>query len=96
MERVRRWDKLGRLTFVPFSDPRAKELLREADWSTFFGSFHLVGPDGKRWSGAEAVPELLELLPGGRIPAWVLKNVPGAARVNGWIYSWISHHRGKK
>lgn len=53
-------------------------------------SFHLIGPDGKALSGAEALPKLIALLPGGRPVALALKRCPPASRSATLAYSVFS------
>jgi hypothetical protein len=51
---------------------------------------HLVGPDGTRTSAGAALPALLGLLSGGRVPAAVLGRFP---RLTGAGYRWVASHR---
>ena len=53
-------------------------------------SWHLISPDGDRWSAGAAAPPLLRLLPGGRAPAAVLAAAPRATER---AYRWVSDHR---
>ena len=57
-------------------------------------AMHLVlpPPDGRVLSGADAVPELLGLLPGKRWLAWGFR-VPGVAPVARRLYAWIARRR---
>ena len=91
---ITRWDRRGRFEAVPFSDPRAEKLLSVMDRETFFGSFHLVLPDGTVKSGSEAIPDVLAALPGGRPASWLLVHAPGAKWMSARIYDWISRRRG--
>lgn len=53
-------------------------------------SFHLLAPDGERLSGGAAVPALLRLLRGGRLPAAAFARFPGATDRG---YRWVATHR---
>jgi len=53
-------------------------------------SWHLVAPDGRRWSAGYAAPPLLRLLPAGRAPAEALAAAP---EVTDRIYRWVADHR---
>jgi len=71
LEKVLAWDRHDRLRPVALQDPEAKRLLADKSEEERMASWHLVTPDGERFSAGEAVPLLLALLPGGRIPARV-------------------------
>jgi len=51
---------------------------------------HAVTPDGRVWSGGQAVRVILAQLPGGRIIASIAAAFPGATE---WIYRLVAHHR---
>jgi predicted DCC family thiol-disulfide oxidoreductase YuxK len=53
-------------------------------------SWHLVAPDGRRWSAGYAAPPLLRLLPAGRAPAAALAAAPG---ITDLVYRWVADHR---
>src|SRR6266704_3243962 len=78
---LRRWDRERRIALVPFQD-RARVAAFHIPLPALAAAMHLVlpPPDGRVLSGADAVPELLELLPGKRGLAWGFR-VPGVARV---------------
>jgi len=54
------------------------------------GSWHLVSPDGRRWSAGAAAPPLLRLVPGGRLPAAAMAAAPQATER---AYRWVADHR---
>src|SRR5207244_13502624 len=62
---LRRWDRERRIALVPFQD-RARVAAFQIPLPALAAAMHLVlrPPDGGVLSGAEAVPELVELLPG--------------------------------
>ena len=53
-------------------------------------SWHLICADGTRHSGGDAIPPLLGLLPGGRLPAAAFARFPGATSR---AYRWVAEHR---
>lgn len=53
-------------------------------------SWHLVAPDGRRWSAGHAAPPLLRLLPGGRPAAAILAATPA---LTDRVYRLIASHR---
>src|SRR5262245_26796514 len=91
VEWVRRRDHAGRFDFVAFQD---------AVRATRFGipvpilaaALHLVRADRMVFSGADAAPEILRLLPRWRAVAWVFA-VPGVLPIARRVYAWIAARR---
>jgi predicted DCC family thiol-disulfide oxidoreductase YuxK len=89
-ERLRRWDRGGRLRFAPLRSSEADDLLHELTPDARRSSWHLVAPDGRVTSGGRAIPGVLELLPGGRPLATLAERFPG---VTDRAYRWTADHR---
>jgi predicted DCC family thiol-disulfide oxidoreductase YuxK len=85
-----RWDREGRLRPVALQRPEAGALLADLDPAERMASWHLVSPDGRRVSAGAALPSLLRLLPGGRLPAAVLGGLPHLTSAG---YRWVAAHR---
>lgn len=85
-----RWDRAGRLTPIALQRREAEELLRELTPAERMASWHLIAPGGERFSAGAALTRLLQLLPGGRLPANALALFPApTARA----YRWVAEHR---
>jgi predicted DCC family thiol-disulfide oxidoreductase YuxK len=87
---VLRADRHRRLVPVELGSEEANALLSELQLEERAASWHLVAPDGRRWSAGAAAPPLLELLPSGRLPARVLGAAPGLTER---AYRWVADHR---
>jgi predicted DCC family thiol-disulfide oxidoreductase YuxK len=85
-----RFDRARRLRPVALQRPEAEPLLADLDPVDRMASMHLVSPDGVRTSGGEALPTLLELLSGGRLPAAILGRFP---RLTDRGYRWVATNR---
>ncbi len=85
-----RLDTAGCLRPIALQLPEAEALLADLDPAEWMVSMHLVSPDGTRLSGGDALPPLLKLLRGGRIPAAVAARFP---RLTGAGYRWVATHR---
>lgn len=85
-----RLDRAERLRPVALQRPEAETLLADLDPAERMASMHVVSPAGTRASGGDALPSLLRLLPGGRLPAAVLERFP---RLSGAGYRWVATHR---
>ncbi len=90
VERVRAWDRLGRLSFLPFQDSTAVRFGIAPP--ALAAAMHLVLPDGRVFTGADAVPELGKLLPGKRWWTWGFA-VPGVRAAARRIYRRIAERR---
>jgi predicted DCC family thiol-disulfide oxidoreductase YuxK len=85
-------DRQRRLRPVRLSSPRGTELLSDLAPEQRFASWHLVSPQGQRWSGGAALAPVARLLgPAGRAPAAVLDRIPGLANRG---YDWVAANRG--
>ena len=87
-----RWDRGGHLRPVALHDPAAEGLLGDMAPDERMASWHLIGPDGRRWSAGAALVPLLRLLPGGRAPAAVFARFP---RLTDRGYRWVAGHRSQ-
>jgi predicted DCC family thiol-disulfide oxidoreductase YuxK len=85
-----RFDRAGRLRPVALQTPEAEALLADLDPAQRMASMHVVSPDGARSSAGEALPALLRLLAGGRLPAAALGHFP---RFTSRAYQWVATHR---
>lgn len=91
VERLRRWDREQVLHFVPFQDGQAVARFR-LELPALAAAMHLILPDGRVYAGADAVPELLRLLPRRR---WIapLFRIPGVLPLARRLYAWIAARR---
>lgn len=85
-----RFDPAGRLRPIALQRPEAEALLDDLEPAERMESMHLVSPAGTRTSAGEALPALLRLLRGGRIPAAIATRFP---RLTSAGYRWVATHR---
>lgn len=88
---LKRWDREHVLRFVPFQDEAAVARFGIA-LPALAAAMHLIVPDGRVYPGADAIPELLRLVPGKR---WLspLFRIPGVLPLARRIYAWIAMRR---
>jgi predicted DCC family thiol-disulfide oxidoreductase YuxK len=91
VERLRSWDHEHRLHYVPFQDEEAVKRFG-IGLPALAAAMHLVLPDGRVFSGADAVPELGRQLPGKRWWAWGFA-VPGVRPLARRVYRRIAQRR---
>jgi predicted DCC family thiol-disulfide oxidoreductase YuxK len=85
-----RLDRRSRLRPVALGTDAADAILVDLTPEQRAASWHLVSPDGRRWSAGTAAPQLLRLLPLGRLPAAALSRAP---RLTERAYRWAADHR---
>jgi len=90
---LQRWDREQRIALIPFQD-QARMAAFGIPLPALAAAMHLIlpAPDGRVLAGADAVPELLRLLPGKRLLAWGFR-VPGVLPVARRLYAWIARRR---
>lgn len=93
VERLRRWDTTDRLRLLPFQAPGVMDRYPDIDEAEFRKAVQLIAPDGRRWSGADAVEKALEQTRA-RPLAWLFK-LPFARPIARRGYRWIARNRSK-
>lgn len=82
----------GRLLVpLPLQDPQAARLLSGLSASERMASWHLIAPDGRRYSAGAAVAPLAALLPGWRPVRWLATALP---RTTERGYAFVARNRG--
>ena len=87
---IGRWDSRGRLAFASIQGERGTELLHAVPVGLRLASMHAVTPDGRVWSGGEAVRVILGQLPGGSFVAKLAATFPDATDV---LYRLVARNR---
>lgn len=77
-DRIGRWDSRRRLVFASIQSARGRELLHAVPADLRLASMHAVTPDGRVWSGGEAVRVIVDELPGGSVLAAFAAAFPDA------------------
>jgi predicted DCC family thiol-disulfide oxidoreductase YuxK len=89
--RVIAWDREHRVALIPFQDERAVAAFA-IEAPALAAAMHLLLPDGRVFAGADAIPELLRLLPGKRWMApWF--DIPGARILARRVYQYVAARR---
>jgi len=90
--RLSAWDREHRITLVPFQDEAAVARFG-IGLPALAAAMHLVLPDGGVSAGADAVPELLRLLPGAKRWLRLVFAVPVVRPLARRVYRWVAERR---
>ena len=88
--RLLRWDRRGRLRAAPIQGEEGDRLLADLSERDRLGSWHLVTPDGRRYSGGAATGRVARLLPAGTPVALLAETFP---RSTDRLYRWVARNR---
>lgn len=72
--------------------PETSRLIADVAPDERMASWHLISPTGARHSAGAAIPQMLRLLPGGRLPATAFAHVPKLTEKS---YRWVADHRSQ-
>jgi predicted DCC family thiol-disulfide oxidoreductase YuxK len=89
---LRRWDRDSRLELVTSQAPGTLARFPWIPAAAFADALQLIGPGGKTWQGAEALEELLRVLPRGKWIAWLF-GIPFARGLADRFYRWFARNR---
>ncbi len=89
-DKLKASDTRRRLTFASIQSARGAQLLVAVPEAQRLDSMHAVTPDGRVWSGGQAVRVILAQLPGGSILASIAAALPGATDTT---YRLVARHR---
>jgi predicted DCC family thiol-disulfide oxidoreductase YuxK len=89
---LRSWDKRQNIDVVPSQAPGVMARFPWIPRRAFAEAIQLVGPAGETWQGAEAIEQLLGVLPRGRLIAWIFK-VPFVRVLADKLYRWFARNR---
>lgn len=90
LDRVLRWDRDGRLRAAPIQSEEGDRFLADLSEEDRLASWHLVTPDGGRYSGGAAAGPLARLLPAGAPVAILAGAFP---RTTERLYRWVARNR---
>jgi predicted DCC family thiol-disulfide oxidoreductase YuxK len=92
---ISRWQQAtgDRLDYRPFQDAGIAQSFPELPRERFEASVHLIEPDGRVFSGAEAVFRSLAHVPRRRWQLWLYEHAPGVAPVTEAAYRFVARHR---
>ena len=94
MGQVRHWDEHASFEYLPLQDPSFPDRFPDLDQEALKRDMHLVGPDGRIWTAAAAVEQILHVLPVGRWLGWLFK-LPFARPIADRVYRRVADNRSR-
>ncbi|HET9440433.1 MAG TPA: DCC1-like thiol-disulfide oxidoreductase family protein [Longimicrobiales bacterium] len=91
---LEKWDRRADLAVVPSQAPGVKACFPWIPDSAYRESLQLIGPGGKTWQGAEAIEQLLNVLPRGKLISWIFR-IPLVRGMADRFYRWFARNRYK-
>jgi predicted DCC family thiol-disulfide oxidoreductase YuxK len=89
---LEKWDGAGQLSIVPSQQAGVKACFPWIPEHAYRESLQLVGPGGRTWQGAQAIEQLLTILPRGRWISWIFK-IPFVRSIADRFYRWFARNR---
>jgi predicted DCC family thiol-disulfide oxidoreductase YuxK len=86
------WDRRHLVEAVPSQAVGVQARYPWIPAQAFRESVQLIGPGGRTWQGAEAVEQLLDILPKGKLVSWVF-SIPGVRPLADRVYRWVARNR---
>jgi predicted DCC family thiol-disulfide oxidoreductase YuxK len=90
LDRLLRWDRRENLRAAPIQSEEGDELLADLTEQERLASWHLITPNGRRYSGGAAAGPMARLLPAGAPVAFLAETFP---RTTDRVYGWVARNR---
>ena len=91
---LEKWDRRDELEIIPSQTPGVAARFPWIPARAYQDALQLIGPGGKTWQGAQAVEELLNVLPRGQLISWIFK-IPFVRVIADRFYRWFARNRYK-
>jgi len=88
---LKKWER-GDLEVVPSQAPGVMARFPWIPARAYTEALQLVGPGGRTWQGSAAIEQLLNILPRGRLIAWIF-HVPFVRALADRFYRWFARNR---
>jgi predicted DCC family thiol-disulfide oxidoreductase YuxK len=91
LDRLLRWDRRENLRAAPIQSEEGDKHLADLTEQERLASWHLITPDGRRYSGGAATGPIARLLPAGVPVALLAETFP---TTTDRLYRWVARNRG--
>jgi predicted DCC family thiol-disulfide oxidoreductase YuxK len=91
---LEKWDRCHQIEIVPSQAPGVAARFPWIPPRAYSEALQLIGPGGRTWQGAAAIEQLLNVLPKGRLIAWLF-DIPFVRVLADRFYKWFARNRYK-
>ncbi|MEP6730433.1 MAG: DUF393 domain-containing protein [bacterium] len=89
---LRTWDRHLQLEIVSSQQPGVMARFPWIPARAYSDALQLIAADGTTWQGAAAIEELLNVLPRGKMIAWIFR-IPFVRSLADRFYKWFARNR---
>ncbi|HEU5183537.1 MAG TPA: DUF393 domain-containing protein [Gemmatimonadaceae bacterium] len=89
---VERWDRRDQIESIPSQNPCVRARFPWIPAEAYADAVQLIAPNGRTTQGAQAIEDLLGLLPRGWMLGWIFK-LPLVGRLADRFYRWFARNR---
>lgn len=89
---LERWDTQSRIEAVPYQNATVLSRFPWIPAEAYAEAIQLVGPGGETWQGAQAIEQLLKVLPRGGLLGWAFR-IPLFGTLADRFYRWFARNR---
>ncbi|HEV2132341.1 MAG TPA: DUF393 domain-containing protein [Longimicrobiaceae bacterium] len=87
-----KWDRTWQVEAIPSQNTSVHARFPWIPPQAYAEAVQLIGPGGRTWQGADAIEQLLKILPRGRLIGWVFR-VPLMGGFIDRFYRWFARNR---
>ena|SRR5262245_51665258 len=89
---IREWDRKHDIEVVASQAPGVMDRFPWIPPEAYTEALQMIGPDGRTWQGADAVEQILRVLPRGRFFTWAYR-IPFIRVLADKLYRWFARNR---
>ena len=88
---IRQWDRNGEIEVVPSQTPGVMERFPWIPPEAYADALQMIGPGRRTWQGADAVEQILRVLPKGKLLTWAYR-IPFVRVLADKSYRWFARN----
>ena len=89
---IRGWDRNGQIEVVSSQTPGIALRFPWIPAEAYAEALQMIGPGGRTWQGADAIEQILRVLPKGKLVTWAYR-IPFVRVLADKFYRWFARNR---